>query len=197
VDRLGIIGPVSTGPTPEDELFAARVDGSPPNSGPVVLVEYDAEWPRLFAREEARIHDALGESALQVEHAGSTSIPGIAAKPVIDIVLVVGDPADEAAYVPALEDAGYKLRIREPDWFEHRVLKGTEASVNLHVFPPDCPEVERMLRFRDHLRRDAADRDLYEGTKRELAQREWKYVQHYADAKSDVVEDILRRALAE
>jgi GrpB-like predicted nucleotidyltransferase (UPF0157 family) len=187
---------VSSGPTSDDELRASRVDGSLPPTEPVVLVEYDPEWPRLYAREEARIREALGETALQVEHAGSTSIPALAAKPVIDIVLVVPDSADEAAYVPALEVAGYVLRIREPHWFEHRALKGIDPRVNLHVFSAGCPEVDRMLLFRDHLRRDARDRDLYERTKRELAQREWKYVQHYADAKSDVVEEILERAHA-
>jgi GrpB-like predicted nucleotidyltransferase (UPF0157 family) len=185
---------VPKGPTPEDQLRAARIDGSLPPGEPVVLVQYDAEWPRLYAREEARIRDALGKTALQVEHVGSTSIPGLAAKPIVDIVLVVPDSADEPAYVPALEAAGYVHRIREPDWFEHRVLKGTDPKVNLHVFSPECPEVERMLRFRDHLRHDQRDRDLYERTKRELAGRDWKYVQHYADAKSDVVEEILERA---
>jgi len=187
---------VPTGPTPEEQLRASRVDGSLPSTEPVVLAEYDPEWPRLYAREEARIRDALGETALQVEHVGSTSISGLAAKPIVDIVLVVPDSADEPAYVPALEAAGYVHRIREPDWFEHRVLKGIDPKVNLHVFSPGCAEVERMLRFRDHLRRDADDRDLYERTKRELAHREWKYVQHYADAKSDVVEEILERAPA-
>ncbi len=184
------------GPTPDEQLRASRVDGSLPPTEPVVLVEYDPEWPRLFAREEARIREALGATALGIEHAGSTSVPGLAAKRIIDIVLVVPDSADEPAYVPALEAAGYVLRVREPDWFEHRVLKGTEPKVNLHVFSPGCPEVERMLLFRDHLRRDPRDRDLYERTKRELAQRDWKYVQHYADAKSDVVEEILARARA-
>jgi len=185
---------VPTGPASEEKLLAARVDGSPPTSGPVVLVEYDPEWPRLFEREEARIRDALGTKALQVEHTGSTSIPGLAAKPIIDIVLAVADSTDEAAYVPPLEAAGYVLRIREPDWFEHRLLKGTGPSVNVHVFSTGCVEIERMLRFRDHLRANAGDRELYERTKRELARREWKYVQHYADAKSDVVEAILTRA---
>ena len=185
---------MSTGPTSDEELRASRVDGSLPPTEPVVLVEYDPAWPRFFAREEARIRGALGDAALQVEHAGSTSIPGLAAKPIVDIVLVVPDSADEPAYVPALEAAGYVLRIREPDWYEHRALKGTDPRVNLHVFSAGCPEVERMLLFRDHLRRDARDRDLYERTKRELAQRDWKYVQHYADAKSDVVAEILERA---
>ena len=185
---------MSTGPTSDEELRAARVDGSLPPTEPVVLVEYDPEWPSLFAREETRIREALGDTALQVEHAGSTSIPGIVAKPIIDIVLVVPDSADETAYVPALEAASYVLCAREPNWFEHRLLNGAHPKVNLHVFSRGCPEVERMLRFRDHLRRDAADCELYERTKRELAQREWKYVQHYADAKSDVVEAILARA---
>ncbi|MFL6006884.1 MAG: GrpB family protein [Gaiellaceae bacterium] len=185
---------MSTGPTSDEELRAARIDGSLPPTEPVVLVEYDPAWPRLYAREEARIRDALGDTALQIEHIGSTSIPGLAAKPIVDIVLVVPDSADEPAYVPALEAAGYVHRIREPDWFEHRLLKGTDPKVHLHVFSPGCAEVERMIRFRDHLRRDARDRDLYERTKRELAQRDWKYVQHYADAKSDVVEEILARA---
>ena len=188
---------MTTGPTPEERLFAIQVGDARPGAGPVVLVEYDPEWPGEFAREETRIRDALGDTALQVEHVGSTSIPGIAAKPIIDIALVVPDSADETAYVPALEAAGYTLRVREPDWFEHRLLKDTDPSVNVHVFPAGCPEIERMLRFRDHLRRDAADRELYEQTKRELAQREWKYVQHYADAKSEVVEAILERARAE
>jgi len=189
---------VCTGPTSErdEKILEALVDGAQPSAGPVVLVDYDPEWPALYEREETRIRGALGETALQVEHAGSTSVPGLAAKPIIDIVLVVPDSADERAYVPALEAAGYVLRIREPEWFEHRALKGTDPAVNLHVFSPDCAEVERMLLFRDHVRRDRADRELYERTKRELAQREWKYVQHYADAKTDVVEAILERARA-
>jgi GrpB-like predicted nucleotidyltransferase (UPF0157 family) len=187
---------VPSEPTSDERLHAVQVDGAVPNRGPVVLVEYDPGWPRLFEREETRIRDALGDAALLVEHAGSTSIPGLAAKPIVDILLVVADSADEAAYVPALERAGYVLRVREPDWFEHRLLKDTNPTVNLHVFSSGSAEVERMLRFRDHLRRDASDRELYERTKRELARREWKYVQHYADAKSDVVEEILARASA-
>ena len=180
----------------EDELRASLVGDAPPSSGPVVLVGYDPDWPRLFEREAARIGDALGGQALQIEHAGSTSVPGLAAKPIIDIVLVVADSADEAAYVPALQAAGYVLRVREPEWFEHRLLKGPDTSVNVHVFSHGCPEIERMLLFRDWLRRNEADRAFYERAKRELAQKEWKYVQHYADAKSDVVEQIIARARA-
>lgn len=179
----------------EEELHAVHVAGGPTVlAGPVELAEYDPEWPQLFAREEARIRGALGERVVLLEHVGSTSVPGLAAKPRIDILLAVPDSADEAAYVPALEAAGYALRIREPDWHEHRVLKGPDTDVNLHVFSPGSPELERMLLFRDRLRADEADRDLYARTKRELARQEWKYVQNYADAKTAVVEEILTRA---
>ena len=161
---------------------------------PIELVDYDPAWPELFQLEAQKIRAALGERALGLEHAGSTSVPGLAAKPIIDIVLTVADSADEVAYVPALEAAGYELTIREPDWHEHRVLKGTDPQVNLHVFSDGCPEIDRMMAFRDRLRTNPADRDLYERTKRELAQRTWKYTQDYADAKSKVVEEILTRA---
>ncbi|MGH2407484.1 MAG: GrpB family protein [Candidatus Limnocylindrales bacterium] len=163
--------------------------------GPIELVDYDPAWPARFAREEARIRSALNERALRIEHVGSTSVPSLAAKPRIDIILEVADTADESAYVPLLEAAGYVLRIREPDWFEHRVFKGPDTDVNLHAFPRDCPEIERMLRFRDWLRTHEADRRFYERTKRELAARDWEYVQQYADAKSEVVEAILARAM--
>jgi GrpB-like predicted nucleotidyltransferase (UPF0157 family) len=122
-------------------------------------------------------------------------VPGLAAKPVIDIVLAVADSAEEDAYLRALESAGYVLRIREPEWFQHRMFKGPETETNLHVFSAGCSEIDRMLLFRDWLRISAADRDLYARTKRELAQREWEDVQKYADAKTAIVTEILARAL--
>ena len=120
--------------------------------GPITIVEYDPAWPGLYEREAERIRGALGGQARLLEHAGSTSVPGLAAKPIIDIVLAVPDSSDEGAYVPALEAAGYVLRIREPDWYEHRLFKGPDTNVNLHVFSEGCEEIARMLAFRDHLR---------------------------------------------
>jgi len=175
-------------------MRAVTIGEREPLRAPVELVEYDPEWPELYRREEAKIRGALGDRAVRVEHAGSTSVPGLAAKPVIDVVLEVADTTDEPAYVPPLEGAGYVLRIREPEWFEHRLLKGADPNVNLHVFPAGCSEVEVMLRFRDHLRANEADRELYLRTKRELAAQTWEHVQHYADAKSKVVEKIMGRA---
>jgi GrpB-like predicted nucleotidyltransferase (UPF0157 family) len=167
-----------------------------PHNDRILLVDYDPAWPVLFAAQEARIRDAVGEVVKGLWHMGSTSVPGLAAKPILDITLTVPDAADEAAYVPALETAGYRLRRREPDWFEHRVLKYETPAVNLHVYPHDCPEVDRVLAFRDWLRANADDRALYEATKRRLASEVWTHVQDYADAKGEVVEAIIARALA-
>lgn len=160
----------------------------------IYLAPYDPEWPRLFEREAARIRGALGDHALMVEHVGSTSVPGLAAKPKIDIDLAVADTTDEADYLPALEAAGYVLHVREPSWHEHRLFKGPDTDVNLHTFTIGCLEIERMIRFRDHLRANPDERQLYENRKRELAARMWKYTQQYADAKTAVVEQIIGRS---
>jgi len=178
----------------DEQIRAASVDGAPPQYREIVVADYDPEWPRWFERAAEGIRAALGESVMELHHVGSTSVPGLAAKPLIDINLVVADTTDEEAYVPKLEAAGYVLRVREPDWFEHRMLRGSEPPVNLHVFPSECPEVDRMLLFRDWLRTNDADRELYARTKRELGAQEWKYVQNYADAKTAVVDEILKRA---
>lgn len=163
--------------------------------GPVRLAEPDPAWADWYAREQDRIRTALGERAVRIEHVGSTSVPGLAAKPVIDIVVVVADSADEPAYVPELEAAGFRLRHREPSWYEHRFL--ADGPVQIHVFSVGCAEVDRMLLFRDRLRSHPEDRDLYQRTKRELAAARWSYVQDYADAKSSVVEQIIAAAQAD
>ena len=160
----------------------------------ISIADYDPRWPELFQREADRIFAALGERVLRLEHTGSTSVPGLAAKPIVDITLVVDDSANEAAYGPALEGAGYVLRIREPEWHEHRMFKGPDTDVNLHVFSMGCPEIERILLFRDWLRTHPADRDLYALTKVELARREWTSVDDYANAKTATIAEILARA---
>ena len=181
----------------EADIAQGYVDGKPARlDGRVVLAEYDPAWPPLFERESTRIRGLLGDDARVVEHVGSTSVPGMAAKPVIDIVLAVPDSADEPAYIPRLEAAGYVLRIREPDWHEHRLCKGPDTNINLHIYSEGSPEIERMLAFRDRLRTDPVAFDRYLDAKRELAAQEWEFMQQYADAKSDVVEAIIADALA-
>jgi GrpB-like predicted nucleotidyltransferase (UPF0157 family) len=179
------------GPEPEFLQPPVRVDG------PIRLADPDPEWATQYAQQKERIQTALGPRAVQVEHVGSTSVPGLAAKPVIDIVLVVPDSADEAGYLLDLEAAGYVLQFREPDWYEHRFLRDHDPEVQVHVFSVGSREVERMLLFRDRLRAVPEERELYQRTKRELAARRWDYVQDYADAKSTVVEEIISRARAE
>jgi GrpB-like predicted nucleotidyltransferase (UPF0157 family) len=183
--------PAQRAPTTEEELRAVTVGELKPLSGPILLVDYDPNWPAQFEREAARVRAVLGDRTLRIEHVGSTSIRGLAAKPIIDILLVVKDVTDEGAFVPALEAAGYRLRIRED---EHRMFKGPEVDTNLHVFSSGHPEIDRMLLFRDWLRAVPADRELYLRAKRELAKRRWRYVQNYADAKTAVVEEVLARA---
>lgn len=165
-----------------------RVDGA------IELRPYDLQWPGQYRVEAERVRGVLGKRALRVEHVGSTSVPELVAKPIIDMLLVVTDLSAEAEYVPPMEAAGYTLRIREPDWYEHRLFKGPLANINLHVFSAGCREISRMLRFRDHLRGNEDDRELYQRTKQELAARQWRYVQEYADAKTEVVEAIIARA---
>lgn len=183
-------------PITDEELQRVTVGELKRHDAPVTLVESDSGWPASFAREAKRIKDSLGERALMVEHVGSTSVPGLVAKPIIDILLAVADSAYEPSYVPQLERAGYVLRIREPDWYEHRLFKGPDTNINLHVFTKGSEEIQRTLMLRDWLRTNEVDRELYARSKRELAVRKWKYVQNYADAKTEVIERILERAKA-
>ena len=187
--------PPPIGPPSSEEEIRAYTIGEP-LSGRILIVDYDPDWPQLFAREAVRIRSVVGSRALRIEHVGSTAVPGLAAKPIIDLVLVVQNSADEGAYAPTLETAGYVLRIREPDWYQHRVFKGPDTDINLHVLSAGCPEIDRMLMFRDWLRSNRSDRDLYAHTKLALAAQEWNFVQNYADAKTAVIEEILARARA-
>jgi GrpB-like predicted nucleotidyltransferase (UPF0157 family) len=180
----------------EDDIRAHTVGELRPLGSRIAVVPYEPQWPELFRREADRIRSVLDSQPLRIEHTGSTAVPGLAAKPVIDMLLVVDSSADEESYLPALERAGYVLRIREPEWHEHRMFKGPDTDVNLHVFSAGCLEIDRILIFRDWLRQSEADRELYARTKLALAEQEWDFVQQYADAKSAVVEEVLGRAVA-
>ncbi len=186
------------GAAPADELtdYLRQVTVGAIEQTPIVLVEHDPAWAARFAEHTATIRAALGERALLVEHIGSTAVPGLAAKPIVDVLLVVADSADEPAYLPALEIAGYELRIREPEFHEHRMLRTPDRALHLHVFSAGSPEIERYLLLRDRLRGEPHERELYAQTKRELAAREWSTMSHYAEAKGAVIEEIIARARA-
>jgi GrpB-like predicted nucleotidyltransferase (UPF0157 family) len=179
----------------EEETRTGAVDESEPSPGRILIVDYDPQWPQLFAREADRIRSLLGSLALRIEHVGSTSVPGLSAKPIVDLLLVVEDSAQEDAYAPVLGAAGYVLRIREPHWHQHRMFKGPDTDINLHVFSSGCQEIDRLLLFRDRLRGNAADRELYARTKTVLSGQEWASVQNYADAKTAVIQEIIGRGL--
>jgi GrpB-like predicted nucleotidyltransferase (UPF0157 family) len=184
-------------PASEADIHAAWVHPPQPLTSKIEIVDYTTEWPQRFRSEETRLRATLGARVLMLEHTGSTSVPGLAAKDIVDMLLVVADSGDEPSYVPDMESAGYVLVIREPHWHQHRVFKGPKENINLHVLSEGSTEIARILAFRDWLRTHPEDRRLYEDTKRWLAQRDWKYVQNYADAKTDVIEEIIARALKE
>jgi GrpB-like predicted nucleotidyltransferase (UPF0157 family) len=173
----------------DDYLDRILIGGREPAT--ITIVDYDETWPWRFREWADRIVEVLGKRALRVEHIGSTSVPGLAAKPIVDVLLLVADVEDEAAYVPRLESLGLGLRVREPN---HRMLRTPQRDLHLHVCEPDRPEVDAYLDLRDRLRADAADRRLYAETKRWLAAKRWADMNDYADAKSDVIQAILARA---
>jgi GrpB-like predicted nucleotidyltransferase (UPF0157 family) len=154
----------------------------------IVIVEYDPGWPVRFEFECERIQDALGRTAKRVEHIGSTAVPGLAAKPIIDVLLTVENPDDEQAYLPALEAAGFELRVREPG---HRMFRTRERDVHIHVWGDSDPEVVRYLRFRDRLRQSPEAQHAYEQLKLDLAKRDWRDMNEYADAKGALIEALL------
>ena len=163
----------------------------------IVIEVYDPDWPRRFTVLAERILGALGDRALSIEHVGSTSVPGLAAKPIIDVNLVVADSSDEVDYVPALEAAGFVLRVREPWWYEHRCLVFADPRCNLHVFSPGCAEAARHRIFRDWLRATPADRDLYRDAKVTAASEanvRDEHVMEYNARKQSVIREIYGRA---
>jgi GrpB-like predicted nucleotidyltransferase (UPF0157 family) len=162
----------------------------------VTIVDYDPGWPDVYQLVAEQIRDALGAAVIALDHVGSTSVPGLAAKAVIDIDLTVADSSDEAAFVPALQQAGFRFVLCETSWHEHRLLTSDDPRVNLHVFSPDCPEVIRHRMFRDWLIEHPDDRALYLDAKLESAKAATlagERVMDYNQRKQPVIHDIYDR----
>jgi GrpB-like predicted nucleotidyltransferase (UPF0157 family) len=181
--------------TPEQNAIAL-VGPRPARWDRIVIEDYDPAWPSRFTAESALISGVLGEQIIAISHVGSTSVPGLPAKPVIDIDLLVADTADESGYVPALESLGYWLVLREPWWYGHRMLVSPAEDVHLHLWPRDAPEPIRHRLFRDWLRSHPQDRDLYASVKRRLARETVEQPGDYSLAKNDVIDDIYARIFA-
>ena len=179
------------------EQHAVAMVGEPPTRWAAVVIEdYDPGWADRFAAARAGLREVLGGPVPRVEHVGSTSVPGLPAKPVIDIDLLIEDTADESRYVPALETLGYRLLLREPWWHGHRMLISAAEDVHLHVWPRDAPEPVRHRLFRDWLRSHPEDLELYAATKRRLARETEHSPGDYSLAKNDVIDDIYARIFA-
>ena len=181
----------SRDPEFEAHLDAVIIGARAPT--PIVLAAYDDAWPVQFDQHRSRISAALMNRARLIEHIGSTAVPGLTAKPIIDILVGVDDVEDEAMFLPALETAGYELRVREPG---HRMVRPPTHDAHVHIYTVGHQEIDACLALRDRLRADAADRAAYEARKRELAQRDWPDMNYYARAKTDVIAEILSRAQA-
>ena len=158
----------------------------------VEVAAYDLVWPMLFQTLKSQIGGALNGTALTIEHVGSTAVPDLPAKPVIDIDVIVANPEDESGYVPALEKLGYTLTIRERSWYQHRMLRLDTPRVNVHIFGPDCPEHMRHILFREWLRAHPEDRRRYTDAKM-LAKEGASTVQTYNSRKESVIKEIYTR----
>ena len=159
----------------------------------VSLHTHDDRWAGIYEDHRRRIHDALAPVAVEIEHIGSTSVPGLAAKPIVDIVVTVDDITAEEDYLDALLAQGYELRVREP---RHRLVRTPARDVHVHIYERDDPAVDEYLLLRDRLRSHAGDRALYEETKRALLSSRWDDMNAYADAKTDIILEIKARARA-
>jgi len=181
--------------TPEQNAVAL-VGPRPARWDHIVIEDYDPDWPDRFEAASALIRDVLGDQIIAIEHVGSTSVPGLPAKPVIDIDLLIADTGDESGYVPPLVAVGYWLVLREPWWYGHRMLVSPAEDAHLHVWPRDAPEPVRHRLFRDWLRTHPEDRDLYAAAKRRLARETVERPGAYNLAKNDVIDDIYGRIFA-
>lgn len=178
-------------PPTDQEIARARV--APTDQSLVEVVAPVSSWPRQFAEVRDTVVAALGDRALSVRHVGSTSVPGLWAKPIIDVDLIVADSGDETAYLPDLETAGFVLRVREPEWEEHRCLRGTDPPSNLHVWSPGSQEPARHAAFRDWLIDHPDDREAYAALKRDLAAQGFTDAMQYNNAKAGLIYDIYDR----
>jgi GrpB-like predicted nucleotidyltransferase (UPF0157 family) len=189
---------------PPASAIATFADGDPdenpwvsgaPVAEAVEIVAYSPEWPALFEASRALIAEALAGVALAIEHVGSTAVPDLSAKPVIDIDLIVEDPTQEDAYAPPLAALGYVLTIRERTWYQHRMLRREQPRINLHVFGRGCPEHARHVLFREWLRTHPEDCARYARAKDE-ARIGAANVGDYNRNKQAVIRDIYRTMFA-
>jgi GrpB-like predicted nucleotidyltransferase (UPF0157 family) len=133
----------------------------------ITIVPYDHLWPHIFEEEAKRLRKALGDNCLQIHHIGSTSVPGLAAKPIIDIIPVVKDCRLSDMAIQGMKDLGYDFKGEFGIPFRRFFCK---PGYNVHIYEEGSSEIDRHLKFRDYLRHNAQKRDQYAHIKQELAQ---------------------------
>ncbi len=177
----------------------SRLQGNPVETGliggiekrAIEIVPYRSDWPLQFKSHAQRIKNALLGTALIIEHIGSTSVEGLAAKPIIDIVVGVSDASDEDRYLPHMQSIGYQLRVREPAFAEHRMFRNAQRDVHIHFYAADADEIDRYLLFRNVLRADPKWRDKYAALKHDLSKRDWEDMNEYANAKTAFINGLI------
>ena len=157
----------------------------------IKIVKYNNDWHSKFLEHKNKIQNCLGDIVIGIEHIGSTSVPNLSAKPIIDILLIVNDSANEDKYLKKMEDAEYELRVREPDFHEHRMFRTSEKDVHIHVLSKGSTEIDEYILFRNRLRSNDTDRIRYEKVKLYLAKSNWNDMNEYADAKTKIIKEII------
>lgn len=164
----------------------------------VSVVEYRPEWPRVFEDEKKVVEAALGGVAARVEHVGSTAVAGLAAKPVIDIMVGLEDFSTADSLVPKIQALGYEYVQKYEDVMPFRRFflkdRGGVRTHQIHMVGTDTEFWERTLLFRDYLRQNPGVAAAYAALKKELAQREWEHVNDYAGAKTEFIRGVEREA---
>ena len=160
----------------------------------VEVVPYDPAWPQLFEEEAARIKQALGENCCEIHHIGSTSVPGLKAKPLIDILPVVYDLQKVDQATPLMEAMGYEDKRDFGIAFRHFFCKRQERRThNVHIFEIGSPEIEKHLIFRDWMRTHEGDRREYAQIKQQLADQFPDDSMAYSLGKNKFIKDILQK----
>ena len=159
--------------------------------GSVTISEYDLAWPQAFAVEAVALRLIVGEFIREIYHFGSTSVPGAAAKPIIDIAAVVPELSLPTPVLRKLQDRGYGLNWIHvlPDRI--CLTKGTPVTHHLYLVTENCPTLSRWLSFRDALRASARHRRQYESLKRKLGSLHPHNRMAYTEGKSEFVQEVL------
>lgn len=164
-------------------------------TAPIIIEDYDPRWPQQFEQIRSRIAPSLAPLAAAIEHVGSTAVPGLAAKPIIDIDVLLRPAAEVSEAIARLATLGYEHRgdLGVPGREAFRA-PGNDFPHHLYVHPPESGEYVRHITFRDHLRAHPEDAHAYECLKRALAQQYRDDREAYNQGKTEFVENVLHRA---